>query len=221
MHHAITGLVTVGAFALSLLAPVLATAAPRDSAVTTKRQSVLTPPERRRLDRGEMVVRPMAFQHADGRYVGGVSYQVVDARPEVVLTALSDVANWPEALPRTKSAQLLGSANGVSRVEIVHGNGVGEARYSLMVTRSDDGETIRFWLDPSRPHDVRDLWGFFRVHALPGGRSLVTVGAALDLGAGLARLLFEDRIAALMLHAPGKIRAFVEPRALALASPWR
>jgi hypothetical protein len=166
-----------------------------------------------------MVSRPMTFDTAHGHYVGGVSYQIVDARPEAVLAALSDVTNWPEALPRTKSARLLGAADGLSRVELVQGSSFVDARYTVVLERGTDGETIRFWLDPSQAHDIRDVWGFFRVQAMPGtSRSLVTVAAALDLGDGLARLLFEDRIASMMLHAPRKIRDFIEPRALALAT---
>jgi hypothetical protein len=174
--------------------------------------------ERDALRGGGMVSRPLRFEQQGGRYVGGVSYQVVDARPDVVLAALSDVANWPDALPKTKSARLVDSANGVSRVELVQGSTLVDARYAVMLERAGDGETIRFWLDPSRPHDIRDVWGFFRIQAFPGGRSLITVGAALDLGDGLARALFEDKIARMVLHAPQKIRAFVEPRALALGS---
>jgi hypothetical protein len=168
------------------------------------------------LSGGAMVSRALRFDDADGHYVGGVSYQVVDARPEVVLAALSDVTNWPEALPRTKSARLLGSAHGLSRVELVQGGALVDARYTVVLEQAD-GDSIRFWLDPSQPHDIRDVWGYFRVKPLPGGRSLITVGAALDLGDGLARMLFEDKIARLMLRAPRHIREFVEPRALALA----
>jgi hypothetical protein len=173
--------------------------------------------EQRRLLSGAMVSRAMRFDQAGGHYVGGVSYQVAEAAPELVLATLSDVSNWPDALPRTKSARLLDSAGGISRVELVQGGALVDARYAVMLERAGDGETIRFWLDPSAPHDIRDVWGFFRVQALPGGRSLITVAAALDLGDGLARMLFEDKIAHMMLGAPSKIVAFVEPRALAWA----
>jgi hypothetical protein len=162
-----------------------------------------------------MVERPMRFDSNGGRYVGGVSYQIIDAPPAQVLAALSDVTNWPDALPRTKSARLLPTEGGVSRVELVQGSSLVDARYTVLLDRAGDGETIRFWLDPSKPHDIRDVWGYFRVRALPGGRSLITVAAALDLGDGIARLLFEDKIASMMLRAPSKIRAFVEPRSLA------
>jgi hypothetical protein len=185
------------------------------AAGTTPARPSLTSHEQSALHAGRMVSRALRFEQGDGHYVGGVSYQLVDARPELVLAALSDVSNWPEALPRTKSARLLGSVNGVSRVELVQGGSFVDARYTVMLERVD-GETIRFWLDPSEPHDIRDVWGFFRIKPAPGGRSLITVGAALDLGDGLPRL-FEDKIAVMMLRAPRQIRDFVEPRALALS----
>lgn len=175
----------------------------------------LSASEQSALHAGRMVSRAVRFEQGDGRYVGGVSYQVVDAQPELVLAALSDVTNWPEALPRTKSARLLDTVNGLSRVELVQGSSFLDARYTVMLERVDS-ETIRFWLDPSEPHDIRDVWGFFRIKPLPGGRALITVGAALDLGDGLPRL-FEDKIAGMMLRAPRQIRDFVAPRALALS----
>jgi hypothetical protein len=189
----------------------------RPASAQHQAESPLTRGERRALEAGAMVERPMRFETGAGRYVGGISYQIIDARPEVVLSALSDVTNWPEALPRTKSARLLSAEGGVSRVELVQGSGLVNARYTVMLERAHDAETIRFWLDPSKPRDIRDVWGFFRVQPLPGGRSLITVAAALDLGDGLARMLFEDKIASMMLRTPRQIRAFVEPRGLALA----
>lgn len=211
MRHAAAGSLWCCLLALTLAAT--AQAEPRAGA-TAARPS-LTSAERSALHAGRMVSRDLRFEQAGGHYVGGVSYQVVDAQPELVLAALSDVANWPEALPRTKSARLLDTVNGVSRVELVQGGSFLNARYTVMLERVD-GETIRFWLDPSEPHDIRDVWGFFRIKPLPGGRTLITVGAALDLGDGLPRL-FEDKIAGMMLRAPRQIRDFVEPRALALS----
>jgi hypothetical protein len=202
--------------ALSLAGAAVAEPTPRTPHAAAVSVHALSPHELEMLSAGRMVARPLSFDEAGGHYVGGVSYQVVDARPQVVLAALSEVSNWPEALPRTKSAQLVDGADGLSRVELVQGSSLVDARYTVVLERAD-ADTIRFWLDPSRPHDIRDVWGFFRVKALPGGRSLITVGAALDLGDGIARLLFEDKIARMMLRAPGQIRAFVEPRALALS----
>jgi hypothetical protein len=202
------------AFALATSAHAEPSRAPVLAARALPRPS-LTAGEQQALHSGRMVSRALRFEQDGGRYVGGVSYQVVDRQPEVVLSALSDVTNWPDALPRTKSARLLGSSDGLSRVELVQGGSFLDARYTVVLERGDS-DTIRFWLDASQPHDIRDVWGFFRVKALPGGRSLITVGAALDLGDGLPRL-FEDKIASMMLRAPRQIRDFVQPHALALS----
>lgn len=209
MRHAAAGSLWACLLALVLAAPAARADGAEDARSLSHR-------DREVLHAGGMVSRALRFAHGGGSYVGGVSYQVVDARPELVLAALSDVSNWPEALPRTKSARLLSGADGLSRVELVQGGSFLEARYTVVLQRAD-GDTIRFWMDPAEAHDIRDVWGFFRVQALPGGRSLITVGAALDLGDGLARMLFEDKIASMLLRAPRKIREFVEPRALALS----
>jgi hypothetical protein len=217
MRHAAAGSLRACLLALALTAP--AQAEPRVAPARSVRPvsfRSLTQREQDALGAGVMVSRALRFDAQGGHYVGGVSYQVVDARPEVVLAALSDVNNWPEALPRTKSARLMDSRDGLSRVELVQGSALVDARYTVVLERAD-GETIRFWLDPNQPHDIHDVWGFFRVKAMPGGRSLITVGAALDIGDGLTRMLFEDKIAHMLLRAPRQIRAFVEPRALALA----
>jgi hypothetical protein len=210
MRHAVAGSLWG-----CLLAFTLAAAAQAEPSAVTPGRPSLTAGERDALHAGRMVSRPLSFEQSGGHYVGGVSYQVVDAQPELVLAALSDVTNWPEALPRTKSARLVDSVDGLSRVELVQGGTFLDARYTVVLERVD-AETIRFWLDPSQPHDIRDVWGFFRIKPMSGGRSLITVGAALDLGDGLPRL-FEDKIAGMMLRAPLKIRDFVQPRALALS----
>ncbi len=222
MRHAAAGSLWGCLLALTLAATAVAEPrhAERAAAVHREARPSFTLGEREALSAGNMVSRALRFEHAGGHYVGGVSYQLVEARPELVLAALSDVANWPDALPRTKSARLLDSTDGVSRVELVQGSALVDARYTVVLERAD-AETIRFWLDGAQPHDISDVWGFFRVNAMPGGRCLITVGAALDLGDGLTRL-FEDRIAGMMLRAPRQIRDFVQPRALALAgSPSR
>jgi hypothetical protein len=212
MRHAAASSLWSCVLALSLAVPAAAEPKARGGHAAAP----FSAQERDTLHAGGMISRALRFQHDGGRYVGGVSYQVVDARPELVLAALSDVSNWPEALPRTKSARLIESRDGLSRVELVQGSSLVDARYTVVLDRAD-AETIRFWLDPAAPHDIHDVWGFFRVRELPGGRSLITVGAALDLGDGLTRMLFEDKIAGMLLRAPHKIRQFVEPRALALS----
>lgn len=175
----------------------------------------LSDADQRALIGGKTVSRKVRFSRGrGGAYVGGVSYQIVKARPAQVLKALSDVRALPHALPRTLSADLVSSAGRSARVELTQGKAPFLVTYTVHLQQAHEGDAIKFWLDPTRPHDVRDVWGYFRVTEVAPGRTLVTVAVALDLGPGLARMLFEDGVERTILRSPAKIRAFVEPRAV-------
>jgi hypothetical protein len=174
--------------------------------------------ERGALATRELVKRPISFTRgADGSYVGGVSYQVVRAEPLQVLLTLADAESLPRMLPSTHSATMVSREGRTARVELVQGKAPFLARYTVVLEQSHDGSTIRFWLDPTRPHDIKDVWGFFRVESFGPGKSLVTVAAALDLGPGITRALFEERVQGTILRTPSRIRSFVEPLALTSA----
>lgn len=175
----------------------------------------LTVDERTALQFGDVVSRPLSFEGHGGRYVGGVSYQVMRAVPDEVLSAVLDVSALPELLPRTERATLVDVSASGTRIELVQGNAIANATYTVLLAKSAPGE-VRFWLDRSRPHGIRDVWGFFRARSFGNGKTLVTVAVALDVGPGLVRMLFEDRIQQLVLETPRHIRDYVEPRALAL-----
>jgi carbon monoxide dehydrogenase subunit G len=175
--------------------------------------SELSRTERGALLAGEVVSRPMKFETDSGSYRGGVSYSMVNAPAVAVLSALSNVDTLPQALPHTKSARLIDVRGGLARVELVHGDGT---TYTVHIERSTARSELRFWLDSSRPHDISDVFGFFRVEPFGEGKSLVTVAAALDLGPGITSLFFSDAIERSVLSTPGRIRVYVEPRALAL-----
>jgi carbon monoxide dehydrogenase subunit G len=195
-----------------LALPAAATPAP---AARDNGASRLSAAERDTLLSGRIVSRPSTLKTATGEYVGGVSYLVVKARPEEVLAALQDVSSLPDALPQTKSARLLDSIGNRARVELVQGGKMIDARYTVHIERVPGKDELKFWMDHSRQHDIKDVWGFFRVQPFGKGQTLLTVAAMLDLGPGLARMLFEDRIQGMILRAPRKIRDYIEPRALA------
>ncbi len=176
--------------------------------------SLLSTRERASLLAGDTVSRPMVFTRGDDqRYVGGVSYQVVRASPDEVLAALGTVKELPEMLPRTRSARLVDVSRGAARIELTQGNQLVETTYTVRLRRKGSSE-LRFELDPSRPHGIRDVYGYMRVRSLGPGQTLVTVAVALDLGPGLARALFEDRIQKVILDTPRKIRDYLEPKVL-------
>jgi hypothetical protein len=206
---------------VSLAVAVLLVASSAARAEARSRQpnalAALSSAERDALRAGQTVSRPMRFARGRGRYVGGVSYQIVRATPREVLLALADVRSLPQALPHTLRAELISSSGRTAKIELVQGKAPFMVTYTLELAQAPHDDSIRFWLDRRRPHDVRDVWGFFRVYEFEPGQSLVTVAAAVDLGPGFARMLFEDRVERTILRAPAKIRNFVEPRALSAA----
>lgn len=173
--------------------------------------------ERQALVGGATVARPMRFRRGDGSYIGGVAYQVVNASPGRVLAALADPDALTRALPRTERATLISREGRSARLELVQGNAPFLATYTVKLEQTASGDGIRFWLDPTRPHDVKDVWGYFRVTPFGKKKSLVTLAVALDLGPGIARWLLTDRVESTILHAPGKIREYVEPLRLTSA----
>jgi hypothetical protein len=195
------------AASLAALVSMPAHAAPASAAPAMARA------EREALLAGEVVSRPMRFETESGNYRGGLSYSLVNAPAAAVLSALSNVDTLPQALPNTKSARLIDVRGGLARVEFVHGGGT---TYTVHIERTPGRPELRFWLDPSRPHDISDVFGFFRVEPFGQGKSLVTVAAALDLGSGLTSLLFSSAVERSVLSTPRRIREYVEPRALAL-----
>ncbi len=169
--------------------------------------------ERESLLAGEVVARPLRIETDAGSYRGGLSYSVVHAPAAAVLAALSNVETLPQALPHTTSARLIDVHGAVARVELVQGGGT---TYTVRIERTRGRSELRFWLDPTRRHDIDDVFGYFRVDAFGEGSSLVTVAAAVDLGSGLTSLLFSSAVERTVLSTPRQIRDFVEPRAFAL-----
>jgi hypothetical protein len=167
----------------------------------------LTAAEHEELLHGTTIVRPQRLERGGKRYVGGVSYAVVDARPDQVAYLISDVGAWRRILPKTRAAQVVGVSGGDQLVEITHGNAIVQASYTLRVRRNDNG--MRFWVDPGHRHDIEDAWGYLRLEPLPNGQTVVVYGILVDMGPGMMRDMFEDRVRDLALSVPDRVRGLV------------
>src|SRR5215472_7327654 len=120
-----------------------------------------------RLGRGETLTYPQTIGNGDHHYVGGVTYSIVDASPSEMRALFEDVRAYKELLPHTKSARLVGANGPDLFIELRQGNAIVETSYTLRIRREPDGQTVRFWLDTSKPHGIADAWGFFRIKELP------------------------------------------------------
>jgi hypothetical protein len=170
----------------------------------------LTAGETQRLLRGETVVRTLSLRRGDRRYVGGVTYSVVDADADGLARLLGDVDIWRRILPRTRSARRLGTAGSDALVELTQGSALVQATYTMRVRQ--EGRVVRFWVDPERRHDIEDAWGFVRSEPMADGRTLVTYGVLIDMGPGLMRDFFEDRVRELALSVPDRVRGLMLER---------
>jgi hypothetical protein len=179
-------------------------------ASASARADGISPAEMDRLDRGGTVARLQTVEHDDRRYVGGVTYTVFDAPAGDVAALVDDVKGWQRFLPKTRAARLVGVAGDDALVEVTHGSALVHVAYTMRIHR--EGNVVRFWLDANRPHDIEDLWGFFRAEPFEGGRALVTYGILIDMGAGLLRNLFEDRVRELALTVPQRVRGILRER---------
>jgi hypothetical protein len=149
------------------------------------------------------------------RYVGGVAYALVRAEPGQVFQVLNELSTLSDVLPKTRSTRILDRSGNRVRVELEQGNSVVSTTFTVFFEleppdSSFDPRVVRFWLDPSQPHSIDDVWGFFRATRYDDQRSLVSVGALVDLGPGVIRMLFEERIQRSILRTPNRIRDTVE-----------
>jgi hypothetical protein len=173
----------------------------------------ITQGDETRLADGQTVSYPQTLVRHGKRYIGGVTYTVVEASASELTSLLSDTAAYREVLPHARDARLVGAVDGDRLVEITQGNALVQAAYTLRMRKDDDGRRVRFWVDRSRPHGIDDAWGFFRVTPLPDApdgspRVLLAYGILVDLGPGLVRDFFESRIQASLLTVPTRLRAY-------------
>jgi carbon monoxide dehydrogenase subunit G len=171
--------------------------------------------QHRTLRSGGRVEQFVELERGGQHYVGGVAYALVRAEPRQVFDVLNEITTLSEVLPATRNLQIVEQLGNRVRVELEQGNSVVSTKFTVFFELEPpdsryDPRVVRFWLDPSEAHSVDDLWGFFRATRYDEQHSLVSVGALVDLGPGVLRMLFESRIQRSILRMPNRIRDTVE-----------
>ena len=169
----------------------------------------LTMDEEKRLARGEVVKRTFDIDLSHGDYIGGLGYVIISAAPSEVLAALLEPSSYKHIFTLTQEARLEARDGEDLIIYLRQGSKKVSGEYSVRARR-ESLSLVRFWLDPSRPHDIGDLWGFFRMDPHPGGKTLLTYGALLHLEFGVIKLLFQEKIRNYALETPERLRLFVE-----------
>src|SRR5262245_23098324 len=115
---------------------------------TAARADSLTPGESGRLARHETVIREQTLERGDHRWIGGITYTVMDASAAEVAAVIDDAESLGRVLPRTKRVQVVGASGGDRLLELTSGNALMEAEYTIRFRPGP--REARFWLDPSR-----------------------------------------------------------------------
>ena len=175
----------------------------------------LTPEQNERLRAGGRIEELMEVDRQGQRYVGGVSYALVRAEPRQVFDVLNQLTTLSQVLPSARSTRVIDRAGNRVRVELELGNSVVSTTFTVFFQLEppegrDDPHVVHFWIDPSQPHSIDDAWGFFRATRYDQEHSLVSVGALVNLGPGVIRMLFEQRVQRSILRMPNRIRDTVE-----------
>ena len=171
----------------------------------------LTHDESRRLEAGQLVVRPAERDKGSLHLLGGTSYQVIDADPVVVWKALLDTSRYHRMMPRVIEARLVSDAERERTVFMRQGaEGFIERRYYLKVKVDRERRDMTFMVDDRRPHDLDAAWGFYSVRPHSGGRTLLTYGVMADLGEGLLRTVVTGTVHDWMMRVPWMVKRFVE-----------
>jgi len=171
----------------------------------------LTTDENARLARGEVVKRTFDVELPEGDFIGGLGYVVIAAPPAEVMAVLLDPGAYRYIFPLTQDARLVARKGDDFFLTLRQGSTSVSGEYTVRARR-ETPSLVRFWMDPTRPHDIGDCWGYFRVDPADDGKTLLTYGALLHLEFGVIKLLFQEKIRTYALQTPELLRRYVEDR---------
>lgn len=169
----------------------------------------LAPFELARLDRGELVQRWTTDQRGGFRLMGGSSWQVINAAPEVVWAALLDTRRYPRFVPQLSEARLV-QDTGTTRTVLMKHSGILGPSYYLDLRIEHARRHIGFKLDTRRPHDIRAAWGFYDVRAYDDDRTVLAFGVMADIGDGVVSAVMRPTAHEWMMKVPWMVKRFVE-----------
>jgi hypothetical protein len=164
--------------------------------------------ERALLANGQIITKPVQFERGSSKYVGGLASGLVPATPERVFQAIQEPDALLAMLPKTKRVTLVDTDASSKRLELLQGNSFVDATYTVKLVPSDKPGELTFQMDRSRPHDIDDVYGYFKVERFDDKRSLVTVAAAVDVGSDFTNLLFGKRVQEVILSTPYAMRTY-------------
>lgn len=166
--------------------------------------------EKARLLAGKLVKRAVTEERTGLQLIGGASWQLIKAPPDVVFRALLDTKNYSHSLPTVSRATLVSEQASIRRVKLEHKKGPLGISYRLALTIDKQRRDINFKLNDRLDSGMRAAWGFMSVQAYGPAQTLLSYGVMADPGDGLIVGLVRSVIHEWLLKVPAQVKKHVE-----------
>jgi len=167
-----------------------------------------TADERARLERGQLVSRPTERRRGQSVLVGGVSWLRVTASADSLWRIARDPGAYAHILPAAEEARVVARGESGVIVRIRHRYGLVGAAYHASLRFDDSAHMLSFSLDRTRPHDIRQGYGFMMITRVDDTHADVTWGAMADVGSDVVAGMLRPLMQEWMLRVPECLRGW-------------
>jgi hypothetical protein len=168
------------------------------------------PGERARLMAGELVQRNISRREGGSHLFGGASWQRVRAPIDRVWQTVIDPSAYVRLIPSLDQVRVVEERGDTRVVYMHHSYAIASTSYHAIMRADHERHELRFDLDRSRPHDVREGRGFLALSSYRGD-TIVAWGMLADVGAGMVQQVFGPFLNQWLLLPPRCVRDEVEP----------
>lgn len=172
----------------------------------------LSEKEKAALAAGKTVKKPLPSSGENG-FFGGTGLALIDAPVDEVWAAIADWGSYHKMFPKTVAVREVARHGATSLVHMEQGHELLSISYNVEVERDEASRTLSFRLVTSKPHDIEDTRGYWRLFPQDGGKTLVAYVVSVRVPMGIVNLLGDemcDKLAAALLHVPGSLKRWVE-----------
>jgi ribosome-associated toxin RatA of RatAB toxin-antitoxin module len=171
-----------------------------------------SPDELHSLRAGQLVKREAREERGSLQLMGGSSWQLIDAPPDVVYRALLDTGKYKRMLPAVTGSTLVAEQPGSRVVRLEHKRGPIGVSYDVRARFYPERRDITFGLEHAPGGAPRAAWGFFSVrpYGQAGNLTLLSYGVMADPGDGILVGILRGVVHDWMLQVPRLVKGFVE-----------
>ncbi len=166
-----------------------------------------TAAERAVLESGEPVRHPRTRRRGGRTVIGGTSWRVIPRPLEEVWRGVNDRDALCRMLPECVEQRVVRRLEDGAVMRFTHEYGPVRGSYHLRITLDQAAHDLAFELDPSRPNDVRAVWGFLelRRYRRDEARTLVSWGVMADPGSRIMTSLLGSALQNSLLRVPDEM----------------